>query len=162
MVLLDMKKLIALQQENIQPACEDTMEIDPSTSTSSSSEIVPPEESSDSEDEVLPLTRMEALNSVNITEGTEIYLLGCLKHLDKHQFHSLISCGYLLLFTSITMKCDHGSDRVSTQSMLDGRTDKHYSVRYRSTLLCKVCCCLHVKYIVYKYLTHECLLGHQS
>ena len=68
-----MKKLkIALQQENIQPACEDTMEIDPSPSPRSSSEIVPPEESSDSEDEVPPLTRMEALNSVNITEGTEM------------------------------------------------------------------------------------------
>ena len=46
----------------------------------------------------------------------EIYLLGCLRHLDKHEFHSLISCGYLLLFTSISMNCDHGSDGVSTQS----------------------------------------------
>ena len=63
---------IALQQENIQPACENKMEIDPSPSTSSSSEIVPPEESSHSDNKVLPLTRMEALNSLNITEGTEM------------------------------------------------------------------------------------------
>ena len=47
------------------------METDPSPSTRSSTEIVPPEDSSDS-DEVLPLTWMEALNSENITEGTEM------------------------------------------------------------------------------------------
>ena len=64
---------IALQQENVQPAFEDTMETDPSPSTSSSTEIAPPEDSSDAEDdEVLTLTRMEALNSVTITEGTEM------------------------------------------------------------------------------------------
>ncbi len=43
------------------------------TSPSSSTEMVSPEDSLDSEDdEVQPLTRMEALNSVNITEGTEM------------------------------------------------------------------------------------------
>ncbi len=64
---------IALQQENLLQAFEDTMETDPSTSPSSSTEMVSPEDSLDSEDdEVQPLTRMEALNSVNITEGTEM------------------------------------------------------------------------------------------
>ncbi len=58
---------IALQQENLLQA------FDPSTSPSSSTEMVSPEDSLDSEDdEVQPLTRMEALNSVNITEGTEM------------------------------------------------------------------------------------------
>ncbi len=64
---------IALQQENLLQAFEDTMKTDPSTSPSSSTEMVSPEDSLDSEDdEVQPLTRMEALNSVNITEGTEM------------------------------------------------------------------------------------------
>ena len=36
-------------------------------------------------------------------------------------------------------------------------------VMSRSTFLCEDCCCgLHVYYIVYRYLTLECMLGHQS
>ena len=60
---------IELEQENVQPAIEDTMETEPSSST----EMVPPENTSDPEDdEIQPLNRMEALNSVNITEGIEM------------------------------------------------------------------------------------------
>ena len=59
---------IALEQENVQPAIEETIETD----TSSSTEMVLPKDSSDPDSEVQPLTRMEALNSVNITEGSEM------------------------------------------------------------------------------------------
>ena len=34
--------------------------------------MIPQEDSSDSDSEVQPITRMEALNSVNITEGIEM------------------------------------------------------------------------------------------
>ena len=59
---------IALEQEKVQPAIEETMETDLSSST----EMVLPEDSSDPDSEVQPLTRMEALNSVNIIEGIEM------------------------------------------------------------------------------------------
>ena len=59
---------IALEQENVQPAIEETIETDPSSST----EMVLPKDSSDPDSKVQPLTRMEALNSVNITEGSEM------------------------------------------------------------------------------------------
>ena len=42
------------------------------TDLSSSTEMVLPEDSSDPHPEVQLLTRMEALNSVNITEGIEM------------------------------------------------------------------------------------------
>ena len=48
---------IALEQEKVQPAVEETMETDLSSST----EMVLPEDSSDPDSEVQPLTRMEAL-----------------------------------------------------------------------------------------------------
>ena len=59
---------IALEQEKVQPAIEETLETDLSSST----EMVLPEDSPDPDSEVQPLTRMEALNSVNITEGIEM------------------------------------------------------------------------------------------
>ena len=59
---------IALEQEKVQPAIEETIETDLSSST----EMVLPKDSSDPDSEVQPLTRMEALNSVNITEGSEM------------------------------------------------------------------------------------------
>ena len=69
------------------------METDPRPSTNSNTEIVPQEDSSDSEDdEVLPLTRMETLNSVNITEGTEmvrkeLQMMG--EHVASHKLTSV-------------------------------------------------------------------------
>ena len=42
------------------------------TDLCSSTEMIPPEDSSDSDSEVQPITRMEVLNSVNITEGIEM------------------------------------------------------------------------------------------
>ena len=66
---------MALEREDVQPtagndgATETPMEIDPS------SVDIPPDPLSaddDSDSEVQPLTRMEALNSVNITEGIEM------------------------------------------------------------------------------------------
>ena len=58
----------ALEQEKVQPAIEETIETDLSSST----EMVLPKDSSDPNSEVQPLTRKEALNSVNITEGSEM------------------------------------------------------------------------------------------
>ena len=49
--------------------------------------------------------------------------------------NELISCGCVLLFTSISVKCDYGSDGVSTQSKLNGHTYKCYRVMYRSIFL---------------------------
>ena len=79
----------------------------------------------------------------------------------EHKFHSLIICGCLLLFTSMLLKCDYGSDGYSTQSKLGGGTCKHYPVMCRSIFLCNVVCkvgwCLHAKYMVYKHLnTSSC------
>ena len=87
----------------------------------------------------------------------DTYLVGCLKNLEKHEF--VLSCGCLLLFTSMSLKYFHGSDGVSTWSKLMVIymylqvlcTEVSSFVMY-----CEVCCCLHVKYIVY---THECNVG---
>ena len=53
---------MALEQEKVQLAIEEIMETDLSSST----EMVLPEDLSDPDSEVQPLTRMETLNSVNI------------------------------------------------------------------------------------------------
>ena len=68
---------MALEKEQVQPTAgnkENPMEIDPYSSSSDMAML--PEDSSDPDDdsdsEVQPLTRTEALNSVNITEGIEM------------------------------------------------------------------------------------------
>ena len=43
-------------------------------------------------------------------------------------------------FTGISLKCDHGSDGVSTRSKLESRTYKFYPEV--SSFVCEVCCCL--------------------
>ena len=53
----------------------------------------------------------------------------CLRHLKNH---SLISCGCLLLFTNMPLRCEHGSDGVSTWSKWDDCTLEHYPVMCRS------------------------------
>ena len=41
-------------------------------------------------------------------------LLGCIRYLEKHGKHILISCGCMLLFINMSLSCKHFSDGVST------------------------------------------------
>ena len=46
------------------------------------------------------------------------------------ELHSLISCECLLLFTSMSLKCGHGSDGVSTRSKLNVQNLSDYVQKY--------------------------------
>ena len=92
---------LALEKEQVQPTAgnnENPMEIDPS---SSSDMTMLPEDSSDPDDdsdsEVQPLTRTEALNSVNITEGIEMAkkLLQIMTSLDEDEASHMLTRVYL-------------------------------------------------------------------
>ena len=83
---------IALEQEKVQPAIEETIE----TNLSSSTEMVLPEDSPDPDSEVQPLTRMKALNSVNITEGIEMVkkVLQMMAVLGEDEASHMLTRGY--------------------------------------------------------------------
>ena len=69
---------------------------------------------------------------------------------EKHAKYILISCGCMLLFTNVQFSCKHGGDGVSTWAKFDVHIIMQ---KYISPFImyCEVCCCLHVKYIVYKH-----------
>ena len=96
---------MALAKEQVQPTAgnnENPMEIEPS---SDSDMAMLPEDSSDpdgdSDSEVQPLTRTEALNSVNVTEGIEMAkkLLQIMTSLDEDEASHMLARVYACALT---------------------------------------------------------------
>ena len=52
--------------------------------------------------------------NVGVCEVSHTYLLGSLRYGDKYVIYILISCGHMLLFTSMQLSCEQVSDMVST------------------------------------------------
>ena len=63
---------------------------------------------------------------------------------------NLSSCGYLLLFTDMSLKCEHGSHGVSNWMVVPTSINL-YECMYESSH-CEICCCLYINCSVYKHL----------
>ena len=73
---------------------------------------------------------------------------GCLRYGEKHAKYNLISCACMLLFTNMQFSCKQSGEEVSTWANL---MVVSYAKVPPFIIYYEVCCCLHIKYIVYKH-----------